>query len=160
MALVPKADPVWRRHWSQWHIYRASGFSMGVLKTTAPHWHRASIVAAGRAIVPVGGGDRGGGPGRGCPDGAVRQVGNGLRSWWGEEVLGRYCEDLKAEAEGGKISENPPTGLKSLVEGGNVCISVGDRARRDSPVGPGRAQITKSHADRLRARARRCAPQS
>ena len=44
MADVPNADPVCRRHSWQWQMYRARGFSRGVLKLTAPHWHVAFIL--------------------------------------------------------------------------------------------------------------------
>lgn len=43
MADVPNADPVCRRHSWQWQMYSARGFSRGVLKLTAPHWHVAFI---------------------------------------------------------------------------------------------------------------------
>ena len=46
MADVPNADPVCRRHSWQWQMYKARGFSRGVLKLTAPHWHVAFILSA------------------------------------------------------------------------------------------------------------------
>jgi hypothetical protein len=53
MAEAPKAELVWRLHSAQWQMYSASGSGNGVLKATAPHWHRASIMSRQAAVFCV-----------------------------------------------------------------------------------------------------------
>jgi hypothetical protein len=44
MAEAPNAELACRWQSWQWQMYNARGFSVGVLKLTAPHWQLASMV--------------------------------------------------------------------------------------------------------------------
>lgn len=44
MADAPNAELACRWQSWQWQMYNARGFSVGVLKLTAPHWQLASMI--------------------------------------------------------------------------------------------------------------------